>query len=65
MGFDVSTASSGQEALDRIDSNHLDVVLLDLQLPDLSGLEVLKAARDKSPGSEVIIGSNGRWSVRR
>jgi DNA-binding NtrC family response regulator len=55
LGFTVVTAGSGEEALLRIDEAAPDVVLLDLQLPDMSGIEALKAIRDKSPASEVIM----------
>jgi DNA-binding NtrC family response regulator len=55
LGFAVVTAESGNEALLRIDEAAFDVVLLDLQLPDMNGIEVLKAIRGKSPASEVIM----------
>jgi two-component system response regulator AtoC len=54
-GFDVTTAKSGQQALTHLGTGQPDVILLDLQLPDLSGLEVLKGARTMSPGSEVLM----------
>ena len=54
-GFDVTTAKSGQQALTYLGKNQPDVILLDLQLPDLSGLDVLKGARTMSPGSEVLM----------
>jgi len=54
-GFEVATAGSGKEALVRLEENPPDVVLLDLQLPDISGLEVLEVAVDRNPGGEVIM----------
>ncbi len=55
LGFRVASAGSGIEALRAVEERRPQVVLLDLQLPDLSGLEVLKRVRAASPGSEVIM----------
>ena len=55
MGFDVATASSGEEALSSVKSLEPEVVLLDLRLPGMGGIEVLKAIRDASPGTDVIM----------
>ena len=55
LRFDVATAASGGEAVARVGEREPDVVLLDLQLPDMSGLDVLKAIREKSPSSEIIM----------
>ena len=55
MGFDVTTAKNGQEALSQMGAGQPDVVLLDLQLPDISGMDVLKIAGEVSPGSEIIM----------
>ncbi len=55
LGFEVSTAHSGDEAIQIASRIEPAIVLLDLRLPDMNGLEVLKALRDKSPGSEVIM----------
>ncbi len=54
-GFNVTTAKNGQEALTQLGASQPDVVLLDIQLPDISGLEVLKGAGNVSPGSEIIM----------
>lgn len=54
-GFDVTTAKNGREALTQLGASQPDVVLLDIQLPDISGLEVLKGAGNVSPGSEIIM----------
>jgi len=55
LGFEVTTAASGEEALTRLGEVDPDVVLLDMQLPGISGLDVLKAARESHPSAEVIM----------
>ena len=55
LNLQVTTAGSGEEALVRIKEDNPDVVLLDLELPDMSGLDVLKMAGEKSPTSEIIM----------
>ncbi|MBZ5637960.1 MAG: sigma-54 dependent transcriptional regulator [Acidobacteriia bacterium] len=55
LDFAVSAAGSGQEAVRMASELQPDVVLLDLQLPDMGGLEVLEAVREKSPATEVIM----------
>jgi len=55
LGFDVEAVGSGEEALARIERLEPDVVLLDLQLPGMSGLEALKAMRHGEAGAEVIM----------
>ncbi len=54
-GYDVSCASGGKEALAAIRGGAPDVVLLDLRLPDFSGLEVLRRAREEDKDLCVII----------
>jgi two-component system response regulator AtoC len=54
-GFDVSTAQYGKEGLNLLIQKHVDVVLLDLNLPDINGLEVLKELKRVDVQSVVII----------
>jgi DNA-binding NtrC family response regulator len=54
-GFEVSAAASGGEALRIVADYQPQVVLLDLSLPDMTGLQVLERLRTASPASEVIM----------
>jgi signal transduction histidine kinase len=54
-GFDVETARDGRSALENLRAHPYDVMLLDKNLPDLSGLEVLAQSRDLRPELEVIM----------
>ncbi|HYA29847.1 MAG TPA: sigma-54 dependent transcriptional regulator [Acidobacteriota bacterium] len=54
-GFAIDTASSGKEALAIIESAPPDLVILDYMMPDQSGLEVLKALRNRGNDTPVIM----------
>ena len=54
-GFDVHTAQYGQEGLDLLIRKHIDIVLLDLNLPDTNGLDVLKEMKKVDVQSVIII----------
>ena len=54
-GLSVTTAWSGEEGLKLFDTEKFDVVLLDINLPKLNGVEILKRLKRKSPGTEVIM----------
>ncbi len=54
-GFEVGKCGSGREALERIHAHEWDVVLSDLQMPGVDGLELLAAVREHSPDTPVII----------
>jgi class 3 adenylate cyclase len=45
QGHKVTMASGGREALEKIETTQFDLVLLDIMMPDIDGLEVLKAIR--------------------
>ena len=51
----VESAWDGNEALRAIKEKAFDVVLLDLRMPGVDGMEVLKAIKDKWPETEVVI----------
>jgi len=52
---EVSEASGGKAALRRIKARRPDLVLLDITMPDLDGLSVLRAARALHPGLVVVM----------
>lgn len=54
-GWDVTVAATGAEALDAAASARPDVILLDLGLPDLSGLEVIEGVRGWSAVPIVVL----------
>ena len=54
-GFRVSTAASGEEGLKRLEKLTPDVVLSDLNMPGMSGLEVLSRIRRRHPGLPVVL----------
>jgi len=54
-GWDVSTAENAAEALEIFENDPADVVLLDLMLPDRSGLDVLREMRRRDPDAVVVI----------
>lgn len=54
-GFGVQIAGSGEAALACIEDRPPRVVLLDVQLPDVGGLEILQRLRSERPGLPVIL----------
>ncbi len=56
--FEVDTTQSGSEAMKLIQGRVYDVVLLDIRMPRVSGIEVLRYIRETSPTTEVIILTN-------
>jgi two-component system, NtrC family, response regulator AtoC len=55
MGFDSAPAASGEEALDALSKSDFDVVLLDIRMPGLSGLDALREIRKLEDSPEVIM----------
>ena len=51
----VGEASSGREALERFRELHPDITLMDVRLPDMSGIDALIAIRKESPEARVIM----------
>lgn len=45
-GHEVLTAKTGQESLETVDSNNIDLAILDVMLPDMSGFDVLEKIRE-------------------
>lgn len=54
-GFEVATASNGYEALQHIEAEAPDLVLLDIWMPGIDGLETLKEIKKNNPHIQVIM----------
>lgn len=57
FGFTVFEAENGKKGLEIFESNEIDLVLLDLRMPEMNGLEVLKIIKQKSPDTPLIVAS--------
>ena len=54
-GYEVDTCYDGEEALECILSEEYDLIVLDLNLPGMDGMEILKELRQKNEETKVII----------
>ncbi len=54
-GHDITTFSNGEDALSRLSHDTPDIMLVDLQLPGIDGLELLEKVKDRSQNIEVVI----------
>ena len=61
-GFPVTVSSGGEEALDFIRRRHFEIILLDLYMRDVSGMDLLKAVMEKDEESLVVM-MTGKPSV--
>jgi len=62
-GYPVDCAVNGQEGLDLIDEKEIALVVTDIMMPDMDGLEVLLALRNKNSSIPVIAISGGAHIV--
>ena len=54
-GLEVTTAVSGAEALQALDRREMDVVVLDVRMPGMDGVETLRKIKQRHPLVEVIL----------
>jgi DNA-binding NtrC family response regulator len=54
-GYEVETALSGREAIDKMKENPFDIVLTDLKMPEIDGMEILRTFRKEYPDTIVIM----------
>jgi len=54
-GMDVSTASSAEDALNMVEEESFDVVILDFMMPALDGFKALKLMKAKRPDMHIIV----------
>ena len=53
--FEVSTAENGQKGLAFLEDNPFDIILTDLHLPDMSGIEMVRRSKELLPETEIIM----------
>ena len=54
-GFEVKLADSGKAGIEILEKESFDVILLDLKMPDMGGIEVLEIIMERWPETKVII----------
>jgi len=54
-GFDVTTAQGGKAGLEAIRTGQHDIILSDVRMPQVTGLDILQAAREQDPMTPVIL----------
>jgi DNA-binding NtrC family response regulator len=54
-GYDVTISLSGEDALEKVKSYNFDVVILDVKMPGIDGIETLRQIKQLKPLTEVIM----------
>jgi DNA-binding NtrC family response regulator len=54
-GVEAAMAASGKEAIEKLRQNPYDVIILDIRMPEMGGVQVLSEIRKIDPDAEVII----------
>jgi DNA-binding response OmpR family regulator len=54
-GYDVTSAESGTEAVERLERQAFDLLLVDLKMPGMDGMQVVAAARQRQPDLAIIV----------
>ena len=54
-GYEVQAVASGEEAIERFDCEPFDVVLLDIKMPGIGGIEALRRLKEMDPGVTILI----------
>lgn len=54
-GFDVVACSGGRQAIEYVANRHVDIAMIDLRMPDVGGLEVLRAIREADSRCQAVL----------
>jgi two-component system response regulator HydG len=54
-GYEIKQADDGQAAIDAVEKSFFDLILMDIRMAEVSGLEALKQIKEISPGIPIII----------
>jgi DNA-binding NtrC family response regulator len=63
-GFRVAVAGTGETAVEKVQAQSFDAILLDLAMPGMDGIETLKRLRELNPDSQVVL-LTGRATVKK
>ena len=63
-GYVFDRASTGIEGISLFNNNHPDIILLDLGLPDIDGIEVIKLIRENSEIPILVVSARGQESEK-
>jgi two-component system KDP operon response regulator KdpE len=63
-GYEVTAVGTGEEALEQASARHPDLVILDLMLPGLSGIEVSEALRQQSSVPILVLSARGEEATK-
>ncbi|RJR44350.1 MAG: response regulator [Desulfobacteraceae bacterium] len=55
LGIEISTAVNGEEALRKLQEQEFSLIILDLRMPGMDGMEVLRHVRTRWPKTRVIV----------
>jgi two-component system cell cycle response regulator DivK len=64
-GFETIEAANGTEAIEKAVSEKPDLILMDLDLPDISGMEAAKAVKENPSTAHIPIVAQTAWSSRQ
>ena len=64
-GFDVRAAPSGVEGIEIAESEHIDVVVTDILMPNKDGIETLLEIKSINPNAKVLVVSGGGSALRK
>ncbi|HXX81779.1 MAG TPA: response regulator, partial [Thermodesulfovibrionales bacterium] len=54
-GYKVDTASNGKEAIGKLGKDNFDLVITDLKMPDMDGIELIRWIRNSKPNIGVVV----------
>src|SRR4030042_6665741 len=54
-GYEVLTAFNGRDAMGFLKQPGIDLILLDMQMPDISGMEILREAKKTYRGAKIVV----------
>lgn len=65
LGYTVSVATNGKECLEQINENKPDILILDIKMPDMSGIEVLQKLKRNKKAKDIYVIMNTVRTLER